>query len=340
MVQRQSGSGFQCGAGQFSASCRPHLRTDLFYHLLIWRLCLGVILALPTSVLAAGWPEGYIVHKGTQSPDDRYGIAVPNVEPPNGATMNYLADLKSHQVLGEINCGDYFENENHHRLEAVWAPDSKYCVVVYEERFGFGSIAIVEPKRSGLIETQIEERIEKPLKVAAGEEGQGSVYFRFAADRKLLVRALYYTGNPKGYDEKTRFARFEGTFDFSSGKWTKAEARRIKFPKPDSYLDLFDDVAAAYSNYTGRDLIVSPDGKVPDDFIGTIVSSDKEKSDYIDRQMNQVYQGVRAVLPPERFEQVRKDQVAWLKKRDVEPSVAGKCQLMEARIKALQDLLW
>jgi hypothetical protein len=36
----------------------------------------------------------------------------------------------------------------------------------------------------------------------------------------------------------------------------------------------------------------------------------------------------------------KKEQIEWLKKRDAAPSADEKCKLMEARIKALQELVW
>ena len=81
---------------------------------------------------------------------------------------------------------------------------------------------------------------------------------------------------------------------------------------------------------------------VPEDAVtGTmIVSSDEEKAEQLDQEMNDVYKGVRAVLAPDRFAKVKQEQIAWLKKRDAASSAAEKCKLTEARIKALQDLLW
>jgi len=81
---------------------------------------------------------------------------------------------------------------------------------------------------------------------------------------------------------------------------------------------------------------------VPEDAVtGTmIVSSDEEKAEQLDQEMNDVYKGVRAVLAPGRFAKVKQEQIACLKKRDAASSAAEKCKLTEARIKALQDLLW
>jgi len=46
------------------------------------------------------------------------------------------------------------------------------------------------------------------------------------------------------------------------------------------------------------------------------------------------------ILSPARFATVKKEQVQWLKKRDSASSVDEKHKLVEARIKALQELLW
>jgi uncharacterized protein YecT (DUF1311 family) len=56
--------------------------------------------------------------------------------------------------------------------------------------------------------------------------------------------------------------------------------------------------------------------------------------------MNDVYQAVRSVLPPDRFAKVKQEQVAWLRTRDAAHSVEEKSKLTDNRIRALQDLLW
>jgi len=306
----------------------------LRYPHFIHRLFFGLLCALSAIARAEDWPKGYVVHKGTESADGHYGIIVPDSVKSDGVegSGNYVADLKSHQTLGLITRDDYYaEGENHRDLSAVWAPDSTWCVVVYEARFGFDTVTILERKRSGLKETDIGKHIEKSLAATAGDDGTGSVFFRPGADRKLLVRALYYTGNPKGNDKNAKYARFEGIYDLSSRKWTMAEARKTK---------AWDALEAAYSDSADRHHTVSPDGKVPDGFTGTVLASDKENADFLDNEMNEVYQGVRAVVPPERFDKVKKEQIEWLKTRDAASSDSEKCKLLEVRIKALRDLLW
>ena len=62
--------------------------------------------------------------------------------------------------------------------------------------------------------------------------------------------------------------------------------------------------------------------------------------EWLDGQMNDVYQAIRVVLRPERFAQVKADQIAWLKKLEASKSVDQKCQMMVARIQELRDAVW
>jgi len=56
--------------------------------------------------------------------------------------------------------------------------------------------------------------------------------------------------------------------------------------------------------------------------------------------MNKVYSATQFILPPARFSGVKREQIEWLKKRNAAPSTDEKCKLIEARIKALQELVW
>ena len=56
--------------------------------------------------------------------------------------------------------------------------------------------------------------------------------------------------------------------------------------------------------------------------------------------MNKVYRAAQFILPPARFAAIKREQIEWLKKRDAAPTISEKCKLMEARIKALQELVW
>ena len=64
------------------------------------------------------------------------------------------------------------------------------------------------------------------------------------------------------------------------------------------------------------------------------------QAEWLDERLNEVYTSVRLLLPPNSFAAVKKEQIEWLKERDAAGSVEEKCKSMEARIKALQELVW
>jgi len=66
----------------------------------------------------------------------------------------------------------------------------------------------------------------------------------------------------------------------------------------------------------------------------------QDKTEWLDERMNEVYNMVRVVLPPNRFAKIKQEQIEWLQKRDAAGSNEEKNKLMEARIRALQELLW
>ena len=68
--------------------------------------------------------------------------------------------------------------------------------------------------------------------------------------------------------------------------------------------------------------------------------SEESKFKYLDERMNDVYKAVHFVLSPPEFAKAKQDQVAWLKKRDANNSVAEKSKLTEERIKVLRQLVW
>ena len=68
--------------------------------------------------------------------------------------------------------------------------------------------------------------------------------------------------------------------------------------------------------------------------------NEENKADLLDETMNRVYRAAQLILPSARFAAVKKEQIEWLKKRDAASSISEKCKLVEARIKALQELVW
>ena len=304
------------------------------------RLVLGLafassaLLLISTAVSREDWPEGYVVHENSESPDHQFGLVVPGSEEASedSDAANYLGNLKTHEFLGKLADADYFERQNHRHLSVIWSADSKRCVVEYHGRFGFDTISVLQVKGTGFQQTDLGRHIEKALVAVVGEEGTGSAWFRFVPNNKLLVRALYYTGNPKMIDENSKQARFAGTLDLISKKWSANETHKTKH---------WDALSTIYNEPSA--VFVAPDGdesKVPENFTGAIVPSEEKKAEALDEDMNEVYKSLHIVLPAARFAKVREEQVAWLKKRDVAKSVEEKSKLIEERIRALRDLGW
>ena len=288
------------------------------------------VLLSATKAAAGDWPDGYIVYENTQAPDERYGILVPSMDAwekdESLEEINYLADLKAHQLMGKIRGADYFEHQNHRGLQVTWAPDSTWCVVEYDGRFGFDTISILELKGSGFVQTDIGKKIDKSLKAAIAKQshdpesggGDATPRFRIGADRKVRVGTASTT-DPKQLNEKGgHYALFHGTFDLRSKKWLTAEARPLTRNEYDGIGDPFGDL----------------------ELDETTFATEEDKAKGFDDRMNEVYLAVRLVLPPARFAVVKKEQIEWLKKRDATASIEEKCKLMEARIKVLQGLLW
>lgn len=279
------------------------------------------------SAFGIDWPEGYVVHESSKSPDGQYAIILPGDEPDNDEANNYLANMKKHEVLGTIKDADYFEHQNHASLNVEWSPDSKWCVATYWGRFGFGSIIILEPKNSTFAQTEIGDRVQKMLNTEMKKQshdkemgGDASPHFRFGPGRKIRVRASA-NNNPKQFaDVKTYHALFQGTFDLDSKKWTVTDAHSITSEQEES-------LEVAYAD-------------LDSDLDQTEYSNEKDKFEALDEKINTVYQAAQFILPPARFAAVKQEQREWLTKRNSAKSVEEKSKMTIARIKALQDLVW
>ncbi len=306
-------------------------------HALILLFALSLSIAFSRTVAAGDWPQNYIVQKNSESPDGRYGVlvlskqAAVDQDETEGNTT-YLANLQTRQTLGEIHGTDYFEGQNHRDLQVVWAPDSTACALEYDGRYGFESVFLLKLKGEGFRQIDIGKQIQKTLKRLF--DGDVNAYFRFGPDHKLGVRALSST-NPKQFsDQPSNYAMFQGTFDLKSGNWSQSSARKISSEQIDALQTSYDD------NFAKHMIVVTNPAQAPEDFTGSVFSSEEEKADALDKMMNDVYQAVRSVLPPDRFAKVKQEQVAWLRTRDAAHSVEEKSKLTDNRIRALQDLLW
>lgn len=279
----------------------------------------------PVHAAESSWPEGYVIAENSQSPNERYGVLIPGRE--TGADLdeekivNKLVDLKTHQRLCVIRWARYFEGQNHHGLRVKWAPDSSWCVVTYEDRYGFGSITLVEIAGSKCIQSDLGGEIQKSMDAVISREshkvqtgGYGDAFFRPGPGRTVLVRGTAYT-NPKGFaEEPTNHARFEGTFDLATHKWTHSSA---------AGLDDWDSLT---------DALVDQDEPTE--------GTDEEKLKWFDDRLNEVYKAVRTVLPAKRFAAIKNEQREWVKQLEAQKSAAEKIKLIRPRIAQLRDLLW
>ncbi len=275
------------------------------------------------------WPEGYEIAEKSESPDGHYGVLLPTRETAENLDedkiVDTFVDLKTHHRIAVLQGANYFPGENHRGLSVAWAADSSWCAVTYEERYGFGTITLVEPHGAKCTQTDVGKHIEEALNAVIARqahekdaEGYGSAYFRSGPGREILVRGTAYT-NPKSLENVPTYdAFFEGTFDLATGKWTRSEARKITSEQKDG-------VESALWGVTEEGV--------------TFVTEDDRLKFYDDR-LNEVYQGIRLMLSPERFAAVKKEQIAWLKKLEARPSPTAKCEFIATRIKELQRLVW
>jgi hypothetical protein len=263
---------------------------------------------------AAEWREGYIVFEGTNSPDGRYGIIVPTSEE-SGAdeSENYLVDLKSHHELGLLKGVHYFEHRNHNGLSADWSGDSSWCVITYDWRFGVEALSVIEIARARLIQTDLT----KQVKIGTPHASCISVYLRISEDRKVRVRAVS-TDDPKSINEKAaKFGLFQGTYDVRSKRWTVKDGRPLK-------LSEYDALSSAYGE--SADSAPAP--------------AEDEPEEQLDMRLNNAYNGLRVILPAEKFAKIKAEQAAWLKARDAVKDEKARRELVRERVESLQDLLW
>ena len=278
------------------------------------------------------WPEEYIVKSESESPNGRYGVAIPGremAEEDEDKCINYLADLKSHRLLGVITAAHYFSSKNHSGLHLTWTPDSSCCAVVYERHFGFDTITILEIDDAKFRQIDVGTHVQKALDAHVTKrsndpklEVHAVAHCRMSPGRKFRIRALATTNPREFHDQKTYKALFEGTFDLKTKKWTVSDTRPI-----DAVEEGWESLVGVYDDVTGT-------------LERTTFENDDQKLRWLDAELNRTYQALRILLKPERFAQVKAEQIAWLKKRDGVSSTVGKCKLLEARIKALQELVW
>lgn len=312
-----------------------------------------LLIAAISRAFAGEWPKNYILQENSKSPDGHYVILVQSRKAAEEQDTNesdvYLADVKAHTTLGKIDNVDYFENQNHAGLEVFWAPDSNYCVVENDGRYGAGTISVLETKDSRFAQTEIGDHIQKAIDAVIAKQaherevgGYVSPLFRIEPGRKIRVYATALTNPKQLEDAKSYFALFRGLYDLSAKKWIQSQAR----PLTSKENDLLD---SASTSYDADQYKVSPEAfkdlnadaeepQILDDNV--CFRSEQSEFKYLDDKMNEVYKAARLILSPSEFAKVQGEQREWLKKRDVAGSLAEKSKLTIARIDALQDASW
>jgi uncharacterized protein YecT (DUF1311 family) len=188
-------------------------------------------------------------------------------------------------------------------------------------------MAILEPKDTKVVQTDIGERIKKALatviksKSDGDDDSGGDATPYYQLDGGKAVVRVVSTTDPKERDtEHARYGFFQGTYDVQSKKWLKIDVRRL-----------------SYEDYQDSDTAL---GDIDQDLPNLTFNKEEDKLHFLDEKMNGVYGFLRAILLPARFATVKKEQIEWLKKRDAAVSPEEKSKLIQERIKTLQELLW
>lgn len=291
-------------------------------------LFLSLLAGFTPILHAEEWPKGFVTHEGSISPDKRFGILIPDVDSigndENPGEVNYLANLKTHSILGTIDDARYWEHGNHVGLTVQWAPDGSVCAAIYRSRFGLHSLSLLLVQRDGTTFRQvklaktIQDHLDQVIRQTSKDtvtECEVTLATQIDGSR-LSIRALGQN-NPKALDKITTFlAYFHGTYDIKSEKWTDASAQPLTISQ-------YGAMEAALLNLGDYEY-----------------SSLESEADHLDHTLNRVYQAARFALPAERFTQVKLGQIAWLKERDSIRDFIVRNRYVEARIKALRELIW
>jgi len=84
-------------------------------------------------------------------------------------------------------------------------------------------------------------------------------------------------------------------------------ARKINSEQNDALQTEYDD------NFVKHMIVVADPAQAPEDFTGSVFSSEEEKADALDKMMNDVDQAVRSVLSLDRFSKVKQSRSRGLK---------------------------
>lgn len=285
----------------------------------------SIILALLASFSllsrAVDWPEGYQLADDTTSPDGHYGIIAPVLAAnPTDEDTNFLVDLKARKVLGKIINSSHEIGRNRSGVHADWSDDSKLCVVQFDSRYGFYSTIVLAPKDDTFQQFNVGVKIKEVLAAAMykmkSEGTAPGLDSRYAPGGKILFRA-WADNDPKRTSNSAIAGLFWGTFDTTTGKWLSTTAKKVDIETVDSAYNAYRDVDPDYAGYSAEN-----------------------KAEAIEHELNDTYRVLKAVLPADQFAALKKDQLAWLKKRETPKTDDEFRKMTEDRVKMLKAKLW
>ncbi|MDB6080193.1 MAG: hypothetical protein JWO82_3940 [Akkermansiaceae bacterium] len=301
---------------------------------------LALLLLLGLSFIPAAraeaWPDHYIVAEGGTSPDDRYGIlwlekayALDHDGPEVDRALhtNYLVDLKTKKVISAFTCSSVFQGANHNTLQTIWADDDSWCFAIYQNKWSFNSIHLLQLTPQGGLKRSID--IGKRILAAAGHTGLDYGYYGAHAtgNGRLEIGAtgttepkFFIGGNPLDEERQKKIVsmNFAGVLDLATGKWLSARSRPLS---SQDYRTISGGLDAAWETTS----------LVPGD-----LGPSKSRTALLETYLNDVYAALKILYPPTRFEALKQEQLQWLKTRG-EPGNRAGHEKTRDRIRALGE---
>ncbi len=283
------------------------------------------LLTIPLAACAAqlaDWPEHYEIAEKTASPNGRYAILAPTVdaELKSDDATNFLVDAKTHQILGKILKSDHQIGRNRSGVRADWRADSALCVVQFDSRYGFASAAVLALKGETFQQFDVGAKIKEVLattmykkKTEGTAPGLASQY---GPDGKIRFRA-WADNDPKRNSTSPIAGLFWGAFDTATGKWLAAAAKRVDIETVDDAFVAYGPGDPEYASYGAEN-----------------------KAESIEHELNSAYRVLKAMLPATEFAALKKEQLAWLKKREAPMTDDAHTKMTEERVKGLKARLW
>jgi uncharacterized protein YecT (DUF1311 family) len=277
--------------------------------------------AIASALQAIEWPKDYEPVEDTSSPDGRYGILA--VKPPDDSSdknydankffeeleINYLADLKKHQIIAPITGVSYPDMAHRGPLTTQWAADDSWCVACYDGKWGFRTVKLLQLGDGRMKQTDLGDSIQNEcdkvtkafLSFSCKPEG-GSVLEVSAAG----------LDNPKELPEvPSHYVVFSGTYDLAANRWRVLHAHAAS--------------RTEYEKATGSE---APHN-----------DAEEARRAKLDTELNRVYHELKARLPAESFAKVQIEQRDWLAGAGMEATATAENDRTQARIEALGKLL-